>query len=164
MFQDWPIWVNFFWHALDLAIYTFKYSFISVKFHETIVYLFYFVVLVVFLRNPNYANVGSPFSEVNICHFLFLLFQLFVWLLFIFSVIYAPYWISQRGHSALGSFQFHISFSFPESSQLIFHLVLSHDSLSLFISALHSDCPFLKCLQQNISSHLLLGKIFLVGK
>lgn len=44
---------------------------------------------------------------------------------FYISVLHAPSCVSQCGHSALGSFQSHVSFSFTESFQLIFHLFAS---------------------------------------
>lgn len=73
----------------------------------------------------------------------------------------APSCVCQSGHSALPSFQFHVFFSFPESYQITVHLLSSHHPLSSFISALIPTIPPLKSSQQSISSHLLLGKIFL---
>lgn len=58
------------------------------------------------------------------------------------------------------------NFMFLSLSSWILPVCISSILLSWsleFISVLHSDCPFLKSLQQNISSHLLLGKILLVG-
>lgn len=126
---------------------------------------FFFTILVVFLRDSNYANVRSPFPDVFICHFSLCSFITFS---FLFAYFYSfcplrPWLCFPCGHSVLCSFQLHIFISFfPESCQpIVYHS--SYQSLTSFIFPLHSDCPFWKGSQQSISYHLLLGKIFQVG-
>lgn len=80
-----------------------------------------------------------------------------------YPVLYALFCVFQCGLSALCSFQCHVFCSyFPESYWVTFHPFSSHNSLGSFTSACTLTAPCLKSQQQNLSSHLLFGKKFLV--
>lgn len=115
----------------------------------------FFLYLVVFHRNSNCANVESPFSDFYICNFLFLYFHsilLSSFLSFMLLTVFSIMAIMPRAPS---------NFMFPSLFSWILPVCISFPLLSWSLDSF-LFC-ILKSLQQNISSHLLLGKILLVG-